>query len=140
MAMRGLFVLIVVIAVCFLGLQYFKSEKAGNAPAQPAATGSSSAGTGASAAPDMTAIEGRLKAAAQKVGVEMTKFEPKGTRDAVVTVEWTGDVASLGGSFLDEVTQAQKIVRDFDPVKVDQPMWIDPQGARHYRGAYDLKF
>jgi hypothetical protein len=138
--MRGLFVLIVVIAVCFLGLQYFKSEKAGNAPAQPAATGSSSAGTGASATLDMAAIEPRLKAAAEKIGVTVTKVEPKDPGSAVVTVVWTGDVASLGGDFVSEVVIAQKIARDFDPVKVDQPMWIDAQGARHYRGAYDLKF
>lgn len=136
--MRGLIVLILVIAACFFGYKYFSNSETGDSSAKPSAAGTSAAGS--SAPLDMTAIETRLKAAAQKVGVAMTKFEPKGSRDAVVTVEWSGDVTTLGADFASEAVLEQKIARDFDEVKVAQPMWTDAQGRRHYRAAFDLKF
>ena len=136
--MRGFLVLIVVAVLCYMGYRYMENREA-NSPA-PTSAASGGAARAAGAPVDLAAVTLRLNEAAQKVGVVVMQVERKSDRSAVVTVEWTGDVASLGGDFLNEAVIERKIARDFENVKVDQPMWSDAQGKRHFREAFELKF
>jgi hypothetical protein len=55
-----------------------------------------------------------------------------------VQVDWVGDVASVGGDFVEQVLR-QGIARDFEEVPKASRRWYDEGGRSHFTQSFVLK-
>lgn len=78
----------------------------------------------------------QFEEAATEAGVQLVAYEQQ-DRSAKVTVRWIGDVASLGGDFIQQCLTDQ-IIRDFDLPAKQNTGYQD--GRRFWMAEYNVHF
>ena len=145
--MKGLFFLIVLIIAALFIYANFIQKPSQPETSQPAATtatsqpgpgqamGNQPAATPAPVAPNQNLLT-RIQAVAKQTGVTIQSSTQSG-KEMRVQVEWMGDVATIGGDFIEALLR-EGIIRDFQEEAGRR--WYDKEGRSHFTQAYTLKF
>lgn len=130
--MIKMLIAIIIAGVLYLYLSY--DEDAGQSQSQTQSQTQSQPQT-QSQAPRAADIRSTLDAAAAMKGVVIKSFSQTG-KEARVRVEWGGDVATLGGDFM-EVLFRDKNIRDVE--NAGQNVYYDRQKRRVWSQEFLLK-
>ncbi|HOR29638.1 MAG TPA: hypothetical protein PLG73_16610 [Candidatus Sumerlaeota bacterium] len=80
-----------------------------------------------------------LMAAARQTGVQIVRYEEQSPGTAVITLNWSGDVATVGGDFLSEALAAN-VIRNFDVPDLDQGRQLLADGRSVWWSTYRIYF
>nr|HPK03658.1 hypothetical protein [Candidatus Sumerlaeota bacterium] len=80
-----------------------------------------------------------LMAAARQTGVQIVRYEEQSPGTAVITLNWSGDVATVGGDFLSEALAAN-VIRNFDVPALDQGRQLLADGRSVWWSTYRIYF
>jgi len=142
----GYAIFLIVLGLIIYAYFYGNPKRTGNpastatqtAAAQPPASGLAPGAAGAAPAPTpaQLSLEPRIRAVAAQTGVTIGSLQASG-KAYQVQVDWIGDVASIGGDFVEQLIR-QGVIRDFDGLPGGS-RWYDDQGRSHFTESFLLK-
>ena len=112
------------------------AQEKSNVPKRSAQQNSTASSNSAVSGSALSALDKQLQAIAAKNNVRVTLGQ-KQDQSQRVHVEWSGDVATLGGDYIMALFR-NKLIKDFDPVGKGQRS-TDQAGRSVWSQDYDLK-
>lgn len=131
--MRWIIMLVIIVAIVI----YLANRQEAPKPApQPEPTPVAQSAPPAPPAPQIDRME-LYRQAAQAAGVELRGVEPA-ANGALVSVAWVGDVASLGGDFIEQCVR-RGAIRDFDENAVKMGL-SQEDGRQVHTAQYTVRY